>query len=128
MQLGEVFFLCIFLIPFVLIGLAMFLGVITSLVGRIEVMLNGDDGVIRSGFGPINWTRRFEASKVKKVAKGITSYQTNGRSKPLIQIDADRTIKFGSMLPDERRTWMTDVLYMLLVTKSKEARKAIGLR
>ena len=34
----------------------------------------------------------------------------NNQTRPLILLEADRTLKFGSMLPDERRAWMMGVL------------------
>ena len=115
MPLGMTLFLCVFLIPFVVIGLGMFLAFLMCLVGRIEVVVTGTDGRVRTGFGPFNWTRRFDPSRVKRVVIAQTSYEQNGQRKPLIQIEADRTIKFGSLLPDERRAWMLGVLHLQLV-------------
>jgi hypothetical protein len=123
--LGENLFLCIFLIPFVAIGTGMFLAFLTSLFGRIEMTVTGADGRIRTGFGPFNWTRRFDATKVTRVTLGQTTYQQNGQTKPVIRIEADRTVKFGSTLPDERRTWMLGVLHVLLVEKSAAGRTAL---
>lgn len=117
MPLGMNLFLCVFLIPFVTIGLIMFLAFLTCVVGRIEVLLDGPIGRVRTGFGPFNWTRRFDPTRVKRVIQGQTSYEENGRTKAVIQIDADRTVKFGSMLEDGRRAWMMGALHLLLVAK-----------
>ncbi|MDB5289831.1 MAG: hypothetical protein JWL69_1072 [Phycisphaerales bacterium] len=125
--LGPTLFLCLFLIPFVVIGSGMFLVFLMYVMGRVETIMTGSDGRIRTGLGPINWTRRFDASEVKRVAAGWTSYEINGRTKPLIQIEADRTVKFGSTLPDERREWMCGVLQVLLVARTKAGRTALGL-
>jgi hypothetical protein len=105
----------------------MFFFFLFSLMGRVDMILMGNDGRIRTGFGPINWTRRFDASKVKRVVEGLTSYQTNGRNKKLIQIEADRNVKFGASLPDDRRQWMLGVLHLILVAKNKDARKTLGM-
>ena len=86
-----------------------------SVVNLSEVVVTGTDGRVRTGFGPFNWTRRFDPSRVKRVVIAQTSYEQNGQRKPLIQIEADRTIKFGSLLPDERRAWMLGVLHLQLV-------------
>jgi hypothetical protein len=74
-----------------------------------------DDGRVRTGFGPFNRTSRFDASRVKRVSIGQASTQQNAQRKALIQIEADRTVKFGATLPDERRAWMLGALRLLLV-------------
>ncbi|HWE94019.1 MAG TPA: hypothetical protein VG269_08660 [Tepidisphaeraceae bacterium] len=126
--LGTWLFLGLFLTPFVLIGLGMFLAFLMCVFGRVEVRVTETVGRVRTGFGPLNWTRRFNASTVKRVIAGRTTYSQNGQTKPLIRIEAgDRTVKFGSTLPDERRDWMCGVLYVLLVTKNKTSRTALGL-
>ena len=126
-SLGTWLFMALFLTPFVLIGLGMFLAFLMCLFGRVEVLFLGSDGRVRTGFGPFNWSRRFDASAVKRVIAGQTAYSQNGHTKPLIRIESDRTVKFGSMLPDERRDWMCSVLHLLLATKSKAGRTALGL-
>jgi hypothetical protein len=117
MSTGATLFLCIFLIPFVLVGLGMFVAFLTCVIGRVEVLIDGPVGRVRTGFGPFNWTRRFDPTQVKRVVEERTSYQENGRSKPLIQIDADRTVKLGSMLEDRRREWLIGALHLLLVAR-----------
>ncbi len=119
MSLSQLLFLCIFLIPFVVFGLGMFFGLVGSLIGRIEVLVTGDDGRVRFVCGPLFWTRRFDVSKVTRVAIDQARYQQNAQNKPLIQIDADKTIRFGTMLPDFRRTWMLGVCQMLLRGQGK---------
>jgi hypothetical protein len=122
MGMGETLFLCIFLIPFVLIGLTFICAFLACLVGRIEVTLDATQGRVRTGFGPFNWTRRFDPAQVKRVAGGRTAYQVNDQNKPTIVIEADRTIKFGSTLPDHRREWLLAALHQLLIAKAKPGR------
>jgi hypothetical protein len=119
MGMGETIFLCIFLTPFVLIGLMFLCAFLACLVGRIEVTLDAAQGRVRTGFGPFNWTRRFDPAQVKRVAGGRTAYQVNDQTKPTIVIEADRTIKFGSTLPDHRREWLLAALHQLLIAKAK---------
>src|SRR6185437_768408 len=56
---GETLFLCIFLVPFVAIGFVMLLVFLTSLLGRVRVVVSGDEGCVRVGVGPFNFSRRF---------------------------------------------------------------------
>jgi hypothetical protein len=127
MPLGMTLFLCIFLLPFIAVGLGLLLTFLTCLMGRVEIVVAGNDGRVRTGFGPFNWTRRFDASRVTQVSSGQTSYEQNGQRKPLIQIEAERTVKFGSTLPDERRAWVLGVLRLLLVKPGGGARTQYGV-
>lgn len=124
--LGETWFLCIFLIPFVAIGLTLFFTFVLYLVGRVEVVVNGNDARVRTGIGPFNWTSRFDASAVKHVVESARSNLRYGQPKPSIEIDADRTVNFGSMLDNRRRTWMAGVLNLTLVTRAHGRRPAMG--
>jgi hypothetical protein len=128
MPLGMTLFLCIFLIPFVAIGFMMILAFLNSLMGRVEVIISMNEGRVRTGIGPFNWTRRFDASKVKRVATSQTRYVQNGQRKQLIEIEAeDRRVRFGSMLRDERRAWMLGVLHLLLVAPAKGGKAMAGI-
>jgi hypothetical protein len=123
MGMGETLFLCIFLIPFVTIGFVMLCVFLTSLAGRVEVTLQEMQGRVRTGIGPISWSRRFDPSQVTRVSGGKTSYQVNGQNKSVIVIEADRTIKLGSSLTNSRREWLLAALHEILITKSKTGRK-----
>lgn len=118
MPLGMVIFLWIFLTPFILVGATMAFVALVSLGGRVEVRLEDALGIVRTAVGPLAWRRRFDASNVKAVRIGETSWKQNGQSKPVVEIEADRTVRFGSMLTDERRAWMVAVLKRLLVESS----------
>ncbi len=115
MPLGMALFMCIFLIPFILIGAGTLLLALHSLFGRVEVRLLGDEGQVRNALGPLSWKRRFSTAEVTRITQGETSYTENGRAKPLIAIEADRTIKFGSGLSPRKRSWMMAALHALLL-------------
>jgi hypothetical protein len=117
--LGMTLFLCLFLTPFVVIGVCMIGAFFCFLFGAVEVDVSGSDGRVRTSIGVLRWTRRFDASQVTRVSLGQTKWQENGRSKELIEIEAaDRTVRFGTMLSPERRQWLMTVLHMLLVRRA----------
>jgi hypothetical protein len=123
MSLGMAIFMCIFLTPFVVVGIGMILAFLMSVAGRVDVIVNGVDGRVRTAIGPFYWTKRFDASQVKRVGFGETKYKENGRSKELIEIEtADRTARFGTMLSAERRQWMRTVLHIRLVRGGRLAK------
>jgi hypothetical protein len=117
MPLGMTWFLCIFLIPFVTIGLIMIATFLTCVFGRVEIITEGPVGRVRTGFGPFKWARRFDPTQVRRVSQSLSSWQQNNESKPVVQIDADRVVKFGSMLEDRRREWVIAVLHAALIAK-----------
>lgn len=115
MPLGMALFMCLFLTPFVIIGLAVAAGCLVSLGGRVEVRLRGPDGFVFTGIGPIGWRRRFDASKVKAVRFVDSSYEKNGKRDRLIAIEGEhRTVKFGSVLSEPRRLWIGGALKAVL--------------
>ena len=111
---GMTLFLCLFLTPFVLIGLFMFGAVLTSMMGSLVVRIGRDTASIKTGIGPIGWTRRFNPRKVEKISAGQTKWKQNDQTKPLIEIQADRTVRFASGLDEAKRDWLIAVLRRLL--------------
>jgi hypothetical protein len=123
MGLGMLIFMSIFLTPFVVIGVGMIWAFLLSVAGRVDVIINGADGIVRTGVGPIRLTKRFDASQVKRVSLGETRYKENGRTKELIEIEAaERIARFGTMLSQERREWMRTVLHIRLVRGGRLAK------
>lgn len=117
MPLGMVIFLWVFLLPFIAIGLLLIGSLLTTTLGRVEVRVRQSEGVAFTGFGPIGWRRRFDASDVKSVGLGKTTWKENNRSKPVIVIETNngRILRLGSILPEERRAWMAKALRELLI-------------
>lgn len=116
MTLGMTLFLCLFLVPFVTVGSIMIGAVFMNAIGRVEVRIDEDRASVNTGIGWLMWRRRFDPNQVRSVGEGLTAWETNDRRSPLIIIEADRTIKFGSLLENSRREWMQAMLHELLVT------------
>ncbi|MFK7789395.1 MAG: hypothetical protein AB8C95_07910 [Phycisphaeraceae bacterium] len=114
MGLGMTLFLCIFLIPFVAIGLLMIGAVFTNLVGSTVVSVGRDTAWVRTGVGPIGRTHRFDPRSLRSVGPSESKGRPNGPRKELIQIDADKTIRFGSGMSEAKRDWLIAVLRRLL--------------
>ena len=116
MSLRGVLFLLAFLTPFMLVGMCMIGVFILNLWGKVEVMLDGPVGIVRTGVGAICWTRRFDASSVKNVYTTKSSWKNGSQTKKAICIEANCTIKFGTQLDELYQEWMCTVLYKLLMT------------
>ncbi len=116
MSLGMTLFLCVFLTPFVLVGAGSALAAVMTILGHVEVRIGFAEAQVRTGIGPLAWRRKFDPSQVRRVVMDRTAWESNGRAQPIILIESDRTVKFGSMLTDQRREWMRAVLQALLMS------------
>lgn len=117
MDLGMTLFLCVFLIPFVTIGTGMAAAAIINLVGKVQVVIDDAESYVTTGVGFVKWKRRFHARDVRAVNFGYTAWRSNGASSKLIEMVADRTIKFGSLLATDRLEWLRAVLKEMLLTR-----------
>lgn len=117
MPLGMTLFLCVFLIPFVLVGAGTAAAALVGLFGKVEVRLNGREGVAFTGVGAIGWKRAFEADLVRNVKIGDAGSSTNNKPDRTVIIEANRRIKIGTMLSEERQRWFAGALRKILVAK-----------
>jgi hypothetical protein len=116
MPLGMTIFMALFLTPFVLIGLTVVGALLTTLMGRVEVRLRGPEGAVFTGVGPFGWKRRFEADAVEAIRLTDADIEEDGRKKRAIAIEtATKTLKFASLLPDQRRLWLGGALKTMLL-------------
>lgn len=109
-SMGMIIFLWLFMTPFVLASLVLLWISLTCLVGRVEVRICDDRGVVLSGFGPIVWRRRFDPRRVKSV-------RSNGRthvSPIVLELESDKTMQLGSDITNTRAAWMLIMLRRLL--------------
>ncbi len=119
MPVGMLIGFWVFLSPFITIGTLMFGLLMTSVLGRCEVVVRGASGVVFTGFGPIGWRRRFDPAAVTSVRLGHTTWMENDERQPCIVIEATKTRRIGSILPEARRDWMAAALREVLVYQER---------
>jgi hypothetical protein len=109
MGVGMTIFLWLFLTPFIVIGLGMIGAFLSCIAGKTEVRVDRGGVTIATGIGPVCWNRRFQAPDLKEIRMEETLSRSND-SGPKKQIVAElrngKSIKFGSMLRDERRRFL----------------------
>jgi hypothetical protein len=115
MGLGMTLFLCVFLIPFVTVGIGMIGVALLNLIGKVEVVIDELDSYVATCAGGFRWIRRFDPYRVRAVSFGTTAWQSEGGPNRLIELSADRTIRFGSLLQADRMEWLRVVLKELLL-------------
>lgn len=118
MGLGATLGLCLFLVPFVVIGFGTAGGALLNLIGKYQAVISDDESYIGLGVGFIQWKRRFDPQEVTSVRYGKAAIKSEGNNTRQIEMQADRTIKFGGLLREDRRDWLMAVLRKTLVNKS----------
>ncbi len=107
MGTGMTIFLWIFLTPFIVIGAGMIGGFLSCIAGKTVVRVERGRVGIATGIGPLCWTRRFDASDLKKIRIVETRNDNGSDSKEIVaELKSGRSLKFGSMLRDERRRFL----------------------
>lgn len=125
-SLGMTLFLCVFLIPFVTIGAFLIGTVLTTALGAVQAVVRDELVLIRTGIGRIAWTKRFDPRQYRQLA--VTEnlkWQSNNRPTEVIEVIADETVQFGSMLTSARRNWMAAALKEMLSKPRSEWRKEL---
>jgi hypothetical protein len=106
-------------LPFVLLGLFPISGVLLSVCGHTVVKVEGNDGQIFLGVGRFGWTRKFDWSSVQQVSEYYSlSSSNNSYNRVSISLAGEQTrIQFGSLIGDERRAYVIDLLTNLLARR-----------
>jgi hypothetical protein len=119
--IGFATFLLIVLTPFVAVGIILLGRLLMAIAGQEVVRVRGSIVTVFVGVGPLGWRRGVKASRILRVQ---VVYPSNHReygddslikSKPAILIDADRTIKFGQTLSEDRRAYVVAALRAVLM-------------
>jgi len=125
-SLGMTLFLCVFLTPFVTIGAFLIATVLTTAFGAVQAVIREELVLIRTGIGRIAWTKRFDPRQFRQLTTTTTTkWQKNNEPTEVIEVIADETVQFGSMLARERREWMAAVLKEMLSKPRSEWRSEL---
>jgi hypothetical protein len=90
--------------------------------GKTIIRIEGDDGRIFTGVGPIGKTRRFRCSEIHEIRedrKGNGSYR-----RAVISLIGQTRIQFGGELNDERRRFVLAASKKLITTNGRRRRSA----
>ncbi len=129
MGVGMTLFLWLFLTPFILIGAAMIGALLTSMMGHTEVRVRGGEGTIFTGIGSFGSTKRFDATDVSEIRNEDRPWRDNDGDKRtkkqivLETVDA-KPIKFGTMLSDDRRSFVASALAKVLLPRDGGSMRA----
>ena len=98
----------LFGIPFILGTIILLSNIMMSTYGEVIVTVDGDDGVIFTGFRPIGWRRRFNWREVASIRR------TEGHNRrsvyQQITFDGKKRLNFASSVNSERLNFMLGFL------------------
>lgn len=120
MDLGTTYFLCIFLIPFLLVGAGMLGAMVLQWIGKVEVVLDELDSFVATGTSWACWKKRFDPQQVVAIEYRAKALQSDGEEKRVLHLMADRTVVFGSMLSPDQLEWLRVVLRAMLLPRREE--------
>lgn len=120
MGMGMTLFLCIFLLPFVTIGAILIAAVLVNLAGKVDVSINGPDSYVATGIAFLRWKRRFDSREIHAVNLATRMWQSEGEYKPVIELSGHRSIRFGSMMSEEKMEWTRTVLKELILNPDSQ--------
>lgn len=120
MGVGMTIFLWIFLTPFITIGVVMIGTFLSAVAGHTEVRIQGTEGVVVAGIGPLGWRRRFNPEEAREVSIDDRQWRDRDgdrRSKAhiVIQTQAGKQVKFGSMLREDRMKFVATAVRKVLL-------------
>ncbi|PYJ00454.1 MAG: hypothetical protein DME25_20645, partial [Verrucomicrobia bacterium] len=103
-------------IPFVL-GTLLFGSIaVMSVCGKVVVTVDGDDGAIFTGVGPIGWRRKFNWREVSAIRR-TEKYGNRGSVLQQITFEGQKRLNFAAGVKDER----LDFLFRALRRKWRES-------
>ena len=127
MTLGMTIFLCVFLMPFVVIGTFLVLAAIYSLVGKVEVQVSDNEAKVKTGIGFVTWNRKFDPTEVRRVLirTGPSKMNSEYEETRVVIEGKQKKIECGAQLSTERREWLKAVLHVLLIEKDDDRRRKL---
>jgi hypothetical protein len=111
-------FMSLFGIPFFLGSIIFWSLALMATFGRTVIKVNGDQGTIFTGVGPVGWMRKFKWSGIREVSEGLGNYRRNGQYQQQIVLEGDTRLTFGSGLRQDRRYFMLNALRSVLRKRS----------
>jgi hypothetical protein len=108
--------LLLFLTPFYLVGLFLWICVLMSACGKIEVSVDGDSGIIFKGFGALGRRRGFNWAQVRKI-RVANAYCRNRETRQKISIEGEDVVEFATAVKSERLRFMFIALRLMFRKK-----------
>ncbi len=121
MDLRMTLFLCLFLVPFVVIGCSSIVIMLTNLMGTTTVVIDEFESWLGTGIGPFRWKRKFDPQQVSDVKVVSEPRGSRGSTETRVHLIADRDLRFGAMMNDRQVAWFRSQLHQLFFDEGSES-------
>ncbi len=103
----------LFGIPFLIGSVVFWALALMTIWGRVDITIRGDDGIIFTGVGPVGYRQRFHCSEIAIVREDVVVGDKGARTRTIV-LEGGKRLKFGSMLNEERRYFVMEVLKTMI--------------
>ena len=105
----------LFGLPFLLGTIVLCSVILFLLFGKWVVLIGKAESYVTVGVGPFQWKRPFDLSQLRTVSLKDTGTSSNGKRMPAIELkfENDTTMTFGSMIHDDSKRFIAEVMASL---------------
>jgi hypothetical protein len=125
MGLGMTLFLCIFLFPFVLVGIGSLATLLLYLFGKVQVQIAENESFAALGISPFRWKCRFDASDVRSVKCSMSNSNSGDTTYRELVVTTNRPLTVTNMLPKDQMEWLRIVLKEVLLNPGEHRYRSI---
>lgn len=120
MGVGMTIFFCLFLTPFVIIGVCMISNTLLRLFGTTKIILTKHYSFVSTGISLFRFRRSFNACDVKSINYKLSKLNQDSEQNQIIEIvTSTKETKFGLLLNEGQQDWVTTILKLLLIQKDR---------
>ncbi len=114
-------FFCLFLTPFVVIGVSMIINTLMRLFGKTVIVIDPYQSRISTGVGLLKLTRNFNPLHIKAVSIQESRLRNNNQTTELIELttsnEGGKSVRFGRMFNEEQLVWSSKLLNRIIMRK-----------
>ena len=107
-------------IPFLAFALFFWCLTMSTIWGKVIISVEGDEGRLFTGAGPMARTRKFKWSTIREIREGSAISPHQNRY-PRVVLRGETRISFGAGVRKDRLNFMRDALYVMLAERQGHA-------
>jgi hypothetical protein len=106
----------LFGLPFLIGTIVLVSAILFMLLGRWRFSFNRGQLEVATEIGPVGWTRRLVCDKSARVSIKASAWRQNNAPQNQIHVECQgNSLKFGAMIPDDRKTFIAEAIRRMLV-------------
>ena len=115
---GMTLGICLFLIPFVLIGVGMLINTLLRIFGTTTIVIDRRNSFVSTGISFLRLKKSFDPHKVKSIRRTLYNLNKNTDTYLIeMEIEDNKKVKLGRLLNDPQQDWVLILLKQILLHK-----------